>query len=165
LPVTIPANLAAVLYIQVRMIAVIAHLRGYDLKSDKVKGFVLACLIGDGAVDAVNAAGIKFGMRVTENGIKAIPRAAIVTINRTVGVRLLTKAGSTGVVNLTKIIPVVGGLVCGSIDAAVTRTIGGAAKNIFMPIPTTPGDEFDSADIVKGYEVGKGEFAPHDWVS
>lgn len=35
LPVAIPANLASVLYVQIRMVAAIAYMRGYDLKATK----------------------------------------------------------------------------------------------------------------------------------
>ena len=41
LPVAIPANVASVLYVQIRMVAAIAHIQGYDLKDDQVKTFVL----------------------------------------------------------------------------------------------------------------------------
>ena len=36
LPVTVPANISSVLVFQMRMIATIAHIRGYDLKDDQV---------------------------------------------------------------------------------------------------------------------------------
>lgn len=41
MPVTIPVNIASVMYVQMRMIAAIAHMRGYDLKDDQVQTFVL----------------------------------------------------------------------------------------------------------------------------
>lgn len=37
LPVTIPVNISSVLYVQIRMIAAIAHLGGFDLDNDKVR--------------------------------------------------------------------------------------------------------------------------------
>ena len=40
LPVAIPANITSVIYVQVRMIATIAKMRGYDLKDDQVKTLV-----------------------------------------------------------------------------------------------------------------------------
>lgn len=40
LPIAIPANIASVLYVQIRMVAAIAHLGGYDVKDDKVKALV-----------------------------------------------------------------------------------------------------------------------------
>src|SRR5450432_1383934 len=47
IPIAIPVNLAAVLYIQLRMIEAIAHIRGHDLKSDKVQSFATICLTGN----------------------------------------------------------------------------------------------------------------------
>ncbi|MDN8932324.1 EcsC family protein, partial [Staphylococcus aureus] len=38
--VTLPANITSVLYVQMRMIASIALIRGYDLKDDEVQTFV-----------------------------------------------------------------------------------------------------------------------------
>ena len=42
MPVTIPANITSVILVQMRMIATIAYMRGYDLKSDQVQTFVYA---------------------------------------------------------------------------------------------------------------------------
>ena len=59
----------------------------------------------------------------------------IIKLNRAVGFRLLTKAGAKGIVNLSRIVPIVGGLISGGIDAATTRAIAAAAKQIFSPMP------------------------------
>ncbi|WP_077306390.1 EcsC family protein [Terribacillus halophilus] len=56
LPVAIPANVASVMYVQIRMIAAIAHMRGYDLKDDQVKTFVFVSLTGQGAADILKLA-------------------------------------------------------------------------------------------------------------
>jgi molybdate transport system substrate-binding protein len=48
-PIAIPVDLAAVLYIQFRMIEVIAHIRGHDLKSDKVQSFAKRVVAGETA--------------------------------------------------------------------------------------------------------------------
>ena len=53
LPVAIPANISSVIFIQVRMIAAIAHMGGYDLKDDRVKTLVYTCLTGNAAKDIV----------------------------------------------------------------------------------------------------------------
>src|SRR5690606_27432371 len=37
MPVTLPANITSVLYVQIRMIAAIAHMGGYDVRDDQVK--------------------------------------------------------------------------------------------------------------------------------
>ena len=59
LPVAIPANLASALYIQVRLIAAIAHLRGHDIRTPEVRGLVLACLTGSKAADTLKNAGAR----------------------------------------------------------------------------------------------------------
>ena len=63
LPIAIPANLASALYIQVRMIAAIAHLRGHDIRTPEVRGLVLACLTGSKAADTLKNAGVRLGVR------------------------------------------------------------------------------------------------------
>lgn len=47
LPVALPANVLSVLYMQLQMIAAIAHMGGYDLQSDRVRTLVIACLCGN----------------------------------------------------------------------------------------------------------------------
>jgi uncharacterized protein (DUF697 family) len=54
---------------------------------------------------------------------------------------LLTKAGTSGLINLTKVVPIVGGLVGGAVDATVTRAIGAVARQVFKPL-----DDETSAD-------------------
>lgn len=50
-------------------------------------------------------------------------------INKKVGFRLVTKFSQKGVVNLSKLIPVVSGIIGGSVDTVGILTIGKTAKN------------------------------------
>lgn len=59
LPVAIPANLSSVLYVQMRMIAAIAKIGGYDPKTDQVQTMAYICLTGSAASNIVKDAGIK----------------------------------------------------------------------------------------------------------
>lgn len=59
LPVAIPANLASVLYVQLRMVAAIAYMRGYDIKDDQVKALAFIALTGQAASDILKEFGIK----------------------------------------------------------------------------------------------------------
>jgi hypothetical protein len=135
LPVAIPANLAGVLYIQIRMIGAIAHLRGYDVRSDQVKTLVVACLAGSAALDILKDVGINIGAQLTTQIILRISGQVLKRINQAVGFRLVTKAGSRGAVNLIKGVPLVGGIVGGAFDAAATKVIGRTAKQVFIPVP------------------------------
>ena len=70
LPVTIPANIGSVLYVQMRMIACAAYMAGLDLDSDQTQTFVYACLAGVSVNKVVKNFGIKFGNKVAESAIK-----------------------------------------------------------------------------------------------
>jgi uncharacterized protein (DUF697 family) len=132
LPITIPANLIGVLWIQIRMIAAIAHIRGFDIRSDQVKTLVLACLAGTSTTDILKDVGINVGSKLGQRAIAQISGATLTRINQAVGFRLVTKAGTTGAVNLSRIVPFIGGLIGGTVDGIVTRAIGAAAKTTFV---------------------------------
>ena len=57
-------------YVQIRMIAAIEHMRGYDLKDDQVKTFVFICLTSKSASYILKKAGIKAGARNCKTGYK-----------------------------------------------------------------------------------------------
>lgn len=131
LPVAIPANITSVIYVQVRMIATIAKMRGYDLKDDQVQTLVYVSLTGQAAADILKQAGIKIGTKMSTVLIKRMPIEIIKQINKRVGFRLVTKFGEKGVVNLGKVVPIVGGVIGGTVDLVGTGTIGKIAKEIF----------------------------------
>lgn len=132
LPVAIPANITSVMYIQIRMIAAIAHIGGYDLKDDNVRAFVYLCLCGNAAKDILKEAGIKIGMQLTRSAIQSVSGEVIKTINRAVGFRLLTKFGQKGGINLVKLVPMAGGIVGGAFDSISTNIIGNIARQAFI---------------------------------
>ncbi|PIJ96763.1 EcsC family protein [Lysinibacillus sphaericus] len=132
MPISIPTNLASVMYMQMRMIAAIAHIRGYDLKDDQVQTFVYACLTGQTASEIVKQSGKKIVSKIGEAQIKRIPGETIKQINQKVGFRLVTKFGEKGVVNLGKMVPLLGGVVGATFDATTTYTIGKVAKKTFV---------------------------------
>jgi len=134
MPVAIPANVTSVFLIQLRMIAAIAHLRGYSVKDEQVKTLAFISLTGSGSTKILQEFGISLTTKLSTRLIMQISGATLRNINQAVGFRLVTKAGTTGLINLTKFVPVVGGVVGGAFDATVTHGIAGAAKNVFKPI-------------------------------
>lgn len=133
MPVTIPANVASVLYVQVRMIAAIAHLGGYDVKNDKVKTLVYSCLVANSAKDVLKDIGVAVGNKLAMNAVKGISGKTLIEINKRVGFKLVTKFGEKGVVNLGKAVPLLGGLIGGSFDAYITNAVGNVARDTFTP--------------------------------
>ena len=93
LPVAIPANIASVIYVQLRMIAAITYINGYDIHSDQVRILAYTCLTGSSATNILKNVGIKIGEKAAVNALKKIPGAILVKINQQVGFRLVTKFG------------------------------------------------------------------------
>jgi uncharacterized tellurite resistance protein B-like protein len=132
LPVAVPADLASSIYIQMRMIAAIAHMGGYDVKSDKVKTLIYICLVGESAKDILKDVGIQIGLKTGKKLVTNIPGKLLVKINQMVGFKLATKFGTKGAINLVKIIPVFGGIVGGTINGITTNIIGNYARVTFI---------------------------------
>lgn len=132
LPVAVPANITSVLYIQIRMIAAIATMGGHDIRSDQVRTLVYMCLCGSAITDLLKDVGIQVGTKLTKAAISKISGATITKINQTVGIRLVTKFGQTGAINLGKAVPFIGGVVGGTVDSVATKTIGTIAIRTFI---------------------------------
>ncbi|MFC6923238.1 EcsC family protein [Microbulbifer taiwanensis] len=141
LPIAIPANISVVLFVQVRMVAAIALMGGYDVKDDRVKALVYACMAGNSAKDILKNAGIVFGQKMAESAIKNISGKTIVAINQKVGFRLLTKFGEKGIVNLGKAVPLIGGVIGAAFDSVATNAVGNIARDTFIPLETAAGQE------------------------
>ena len=134
LPVSIPANIGSVLYVQIRMIACTAYLAGYDLNADQVQTFIYACLAGVSVNGVVKNAGVKVGVKVAEKAIQKIPGKALTKINQKIGFRFITKMGEKGIVNLGKMIPGVGAVINGGLDFAETKIIADRAYKMFLKV-------------------------------
>jgi hypothetical protein len=132
LPIALPANLAGALYLQTRLVAAVAHLHGHDLRSPRVRMLVLACLSGSKAADTLRDAGIRFGTRL---GRDAVGWAAPVLFNKSRHASHFAVVGvatSRGVAGLARFVPLLGGVVAGGFDAALTHMIGRTAHRVFV---------------------------------
>jgi hypothetical protein len=133
IPVTLPINLASVLFFQVRMVVAIAIIGGYDPKDEKIKAASLTCLAGEDMRIFLKEIGMEILKQITLKDVtKQLSNGTMVRISRLIGLRLLAKFGSKGAENLTKIVPVIGGLIGGTVDAIWTRKTGQNAKSWFI---------------------------------
>lgn len=148
LPVAIPANIGSVLYVQMRMIACAAYMGGHDVRSDQVQTFIYACLAGVSINKVVKRFGVEFGQKIATKGIQRIPGKVITQINQKIGFRLLTKFGKTGLVNLGKMVPVVGAGINGGLDLIETKAIAKRAYKMFVENDYSVGEDvIDFADL------------------
>ena len=130
--VTLPANITSVIYVQMRMIAAIAIIRGYDLHDDEVQTFVYSCLVGKSAADVFKNAGVNFGNKIGKSMINKIPGKTLTKINQKIGFRFVTRGGTKGIINLGKAVPVVGAGIGSAMDYTTTRIIANRAQKFFQ---------------------------------
>ncbi|WP_308600383.1 EcsC family protein [uncultured Dysgonomonas sp.] len=128
MPLTVPANIASVIYLQIRMIAAIAYMGGHDIREDRVKSLIYICMVGNGAKELLKDVSVKAGERLAAK------------IAEKVGTNIANKTGEKSVTSLGKAVPVLGGVVGGSYDAITTRVIGKVAKKIFIDKQTSEKD-------------------------
>ncbi|WP_240963227.1 EcsC family protein [Antrihabitans stalactiti] len=131
LVVGMPADVVSFYAAAVRITAAIAHIRGYDLDTEEVKSVVLVSLLGAGGAAAISEAGAKIGTKSAMAAIQRVPGRVLIDINKKVGFRLVTKFGQQGVINLVKIVPLVGGGVGAGVNVAGLNTIARYAKSNF----------------------------------
>lgn len=132
LPITIPADLASSLYIEIRMIASVAAIRGYDINSDEVKTLVYLCIVGNSVGDVLKQAGLKsltnYSAKVL---IPKISNAIAAKVAENVGNKLLLKTSTKVLPKLGKLVPVIGGVVSGAYNYAEVSAYAKVAKNRF----------------------------------
>ena len=133
--VAIPANITGLALIQCRMVAGIAHLRGYDLDDPKVRNAILVTLLGEDMVDAqVKAKKIPAPPMAlaTAPGYDAATDQDVASV---VASDLLTKvAGKRMAVVVARRVPVVGGIVGAGTDGYSTWKIGRYADRELLPL-------------------------------
>jgi len=141
LPISVPANVGSVIYVQMRMISCAAYMAGYELNCDQTQTFIYACLAGVSVNQIVKATSVKFGIKFTQSLIKKVPGKTLTKINQRVGFRLITKAGTKGVINLGKLVPVAGAVIGGGLDLTETSIIAKRAYKWFMESDFSPTDK------------------------
>jgi hypothetical protein len=132
---TVPTNITGLALVECRMIAGIAHLRGYDLTDPRVKNAVLVCMLGDDQVREL----------VRTEKLPAPPMALATApahdphldrlISAAVAADLVAKvAGKRLVGTVGRRIPLVGGVVGAGADGYATWRIGRYADRELLPL-------------------------------
>ena len=133
LPVTLPANIAGLAVLQVRMCAAIAYLRGYDILDTRVRAAALMAVLGHQEVEDGIRAGVLPGTpREVALGANTPDTAALDQVTAMVGQALVTRVGGKrATLMVTRRVPVLGGAVSAGVDAYSTYTVGRYADREF----------------------------------
>jgi len=125
LPIAIPVNVTGLAVLQCRMVAGIAHLRGYDLDDPRVRSAILACALGESVVQAA----VK-GKRIpaTPHGIATAadfdPHLKEVMAGELTSELIARAAGKRLVGVVARRIPIAGGVVGAGADSISTWKVG-----------------------------------------
>jgi uncharacterized protein (DUF697 family) len=132
--VTVPVNLSGLALIQCRMVAGIAHLRGYDLSDQRTRDAILACLLGEERILRMVRTRTLPGTPM-EIAAAAVHDASLDQLLATeVAAELVTRAtGKRLAAVVGRRVPVVGGVVGAGTDAFVTWKIGRYVDREFLP--------------------------------
>ena len=125
LPVAIPANITGVATVQVRMVAAIAHLRGYDLNDNRVRTSLVMCLMG----------GEQVAKHIAQGTLPTSPLAVATApifdpeLDRLVADEVVNDlaariAGKNVALAIVKRVPLMGGGVSAIMDGFATYQIG-----------------------------------------
>jgi len=129
LPVAIPANLAGISVVQVRMVAALAHLNGYDVGDLRVRTALVMCLLG----------GEEVTKRIGDGSLPTSPMAIATApvfdaiLDRQVADAVLADlmsriGGKNLALVVTRRVPLLGGGVGAVVDGLATRQIGAYAR-------------------------------------
>ncbi len=134
LPVAVPANLLGFYTLAARMVAAIAHIRGHDIDRPESRVAVLAALTGDDVGKLLGKAGVVLPAGgVTAAWLRRMAPSTTMMINKAIGFRLLVGTGQRALVKLGRAIPVAGGVIGGTVDVALIRSIARHARGVFPP--------------------------------
>ncbi|TWD80729.1 EcsC family protein [Kribbella amoyensis] len=129
LPVALPANLTGLAIVQARMVAAIAHLRGYDLGDPRVRTAVITCLLGEDGVQD----------RLKKSSLPTSPLAIATApvfdpeLDRLVAAEVVTElmariGGKRMALTVTRRLPFLGGAVGAGVDSWSTYRVGEYAE-------------------------------------
>ena len=130
LAIAVPANLAGVAVLQVRMVAAIAHLRGYDVNDNRVRTALVMCLLG----------GEQIAKRIVEGKLPTSPMTVATApvfdrdLDRQVAEEvtsgLASRVGGRNMaLVVTTRVPLLGGGIGAVMDGYATAQIGKYAKS------------------------------------
>lgn len=138
LPITLPANLAGLALLTVRMAASVAHLRGYDVAEPRVRLAALLAVLGESDVNRAVRSGVLPGTaREIAEGRHELTPELVDRATALVGEALVTRVGGKRVaLSVARRVPIVGGGVSAAFDAVTTYQAGRYAKDTFPPRTT-----------------------------
>lgn len=129
LPVTLPAGLTGLLFIQFRMIAAVAILGGFSPDDIRARHLVYVCLGGYAVKELLHSAGMNFIGQISVRTLRDVSEKTVATF-----ITRIATGFSTG--STVRLVPLVGGIINGGMDWLQVRSAGALACEVFLNNPS-----------------------------
>jgi uncharacterized protein (DUF697 family) len=125
LPVALPANMTGLAVVQARMVAAIAHLRGYDLGDPRVRTAVITCMLGeDGVADRLRKSSLVTSPLAIATAPVFDPILDRQVAGEVVAELIARISGKRMALTVTRRVPLLGGAVGAGVDGWSTYRVG-----------------------------------------
>src|SRR5260370_9409256 len=140
MPATVPANAISNFLINARMVGAIAYLRGYSPTDSHVQTIIQLVVAGVGIENMATKFGVEVGKQAAQKvaikaawcAIEAVPVVILDEVGIQAGYLLVVRFGTSRAAKaLWKMVPVLGGLAGGAVDASFTRATRTLAMKAF----------------------------------
>ena len=132
--VMVPVNISGLALIQCRMVAGIAHLRGYELTDPRTRDAILTCLLGEERILRMVRQRLIPGTPMEIAAAAVHDQELEKLLGTEVAAELVTRAtGKRLASTVGRRVPIVGGVVGAGTDAFVTWKIGRYVDREFLP--------------------------------
>ena len=120
----ITLDVVSTLYSQVKLTSTLFTIYGIDTNSPETKPLILAAAAGVSLSELANKLGTRATSKAIQKALMSVPGKTFVQINKALGIKLISKVGENTLVNVAKIMPLIGGAVGGTVNAVMMNTCG-----------------------------------------
>jgi hypothetical protein len=131
---TVPVNITGLALVQTRLVAGIAHLRGYDLEDDRVRNAILLCTLGEQAVkELVKKKKVPGAPMVLATAPAYDPELDKLVAGEVTNALVSRVIGKRTASTVVRRVPVAGGVWAAGTDAYATWQVGKYAQRELRP--------------------------------
>lgn len=132
LPITLPLNIIAVLFIQLKMISAIAIIGKYDLNDENVVMLIQSCILGDTVKEILKKFTVKEGEIIAKEVLEKLTVITVTKISSKMEFQLAENFIHKITFSVSRFIPFISGIIGFIIDSLATFSVGYVAKEIFI---------------------------------
>lgn len=122
--VGVPTDICFTLYSQVKLAATLFTIYGVDTREKSSRPLILAAAAGVTVSELATQLGTSVGVKAIRSALMSIPGKVFAQINKTLGIKLISKAGEKTLVNVAKMMPFLGGVVGGTVNGVMMNACG-----------------------------------------